>query len=898
MSEDGFAPDEWDPPALNRVLPFPPPILFEVSVRDSGPLLGFLLEGWQFYRGFRHDPWFQEWFLWAGLWLAVLWTINALIRPQGRRLLLWIPVLGRHFLLLLVSRMIWRPVPVRRIVGQLERRSPIDGRAGGAVGVKGSGEAASTRRAGELPGRNGLGTAASKKKTSWTEPVVSHVSKRIIDRVERAARLSPLARRGWFTIMLPRDIGRMLMANITVDEDGVLDTSGIVGPRWLRWAISRARAREHLVALLWLSDTGNLDLYDPEAREGVWAARQELFARPDHRMSLYLRVRPFPIAEIVRAAGPVGAEAAEWAKTLVQRRLLMAVPAARRSILEHRLMGLLGVSDDQPGRLGNAGMFGVRLGEEDVDDLGTDSWGVLFRPSLAISPRGLEVETGENDPDPIGMAPDQPEAGNPGVRRYRTYALTGLPSRLRVGWTEPLTGRRILCDLAIHLTPVADSWAEIVLGLKGAWWGGMTLGRAKYAQAAAQAARTLALVRRRESKVLSVGIYATVAETQTPTAELALVEMVGRENFMAPMFDQLAARVATEPTGRDPLGQTWWTDSQTIAAATMGGGGIWVPGCTLVGEAPRSNEPVGGNLWWEGDETSLLFVAGRSGSGKTNAEQAFAGRHLEPHPDHWLAKYPPPVIVAYMKPFDEWAGFCKRFNGKHYSLGPNWREVLGPKFCMAPMDAPVVAFNMSGIPLPQRGEFLEELEPWVIAHQARYRFRRPLLYIIGEAWAMKPGHLQQFALQVRALRIGLIVDTQYIDHLLSTEARDVVRSASMFLLMRLRTGERKVLEEMLDIGDAGMKFLAQIARPNTLTGGSAVVKGKGIFEAHGLRTTLQVKRFGFEIPLLNQTSPTLRDDDLDEELDALSLDESLDTESVLLHSGNGKQLAAGGRWKQ
>jgi hypothetical protein len=394
------------------------------------------------------------------------------------------------------------------------------------------------------------------------------------------------------------------------------------------------------------------------------------------------------------------------------------------------------------------------------------------------------------------------------------------------------------------------------------WWRGLSMGAEKYALAQVQALRTVNMIRRRRSSALRVGVYATVAESQTPAAELALKEMVGRENFRVPALEQLEARMATEPTARDPLNQRFWTDSQTVAAAWPGTGGIWVEGCVLVGESTRSNEPVGWNPWWIGDETSVGVILGRSGSGKTNLEQALAGRMIQPHPDHWLAKRPPPVIVAYLKPYDEWEAFCRQFHGRHYRLtAENWRWALGD----APMDASVVAFNIVDLPDVEQVLFMTDLEHWVEAHQKPHRFKYPLLYIIGEAWAWAQDpqmakHLQKYALQVRTLGIGLVVDTQRVRHLLETVAGDLLESASMFCLMRLKTSERAYLQDQVDIGDEGMRFLAQIAQPNTLAGGIAVVKGRGVIEAHGLRTTLQVRRFGFEAPLLDQTNPRLRDD--------------------------------------
>jgi len=818
LADDSFAPDEWDPAQLWRHLPFPPPVVVDLSVFDTGPLLVFLVEATLYYRGWHASlPW---WFPWAVGAASLLWLVHVCVRPKRRRLLAWLPVLWRYFALWACAPWLMRPIPYR-----------------------------------------------------WAR------------RIHRGGVV------GRWTILLSRDQGRTRLANVTVDDDGVIDASAgaRANPpvRFVRWLFALARGQEWLVRLVWVSDTGSLDLLDPEAREGVWAARDELLRRPDHRLAIYLRTRPFPVRELLLAAGEVGAaaDAAQdgraserqeallgggedilaWAATQVQRRVLLAVPAARRTILNRRLLDLLGVGD-QGGKLSRAGLAGRVLDRDEVLTLLADAWGPDLSPAVAISPNRIEVETGGQDPAPLGDAPEQPAAGNPGVRRHRTYVVRGLLDRIYVGWTEALTGRNIHGDVVMHVEPISDSWAEAVLGLKAVWWRGLSLGAEKYALAATQALRTLNLIRRRRSAAIRFGMYATVAETQAPAAELALKEMVGKDNFSVPTYEQLQARIATEPTGRDPLDQKFWTDSQVAAMAWPGTGGIWVPGCTLIGESIRSHEPVGCNLWWEGDEAPIMFVAGRSGSGKTNGQQLFVGRHIRPHPEHWLAQHPPRVVVAYVKPWHEWWAFCKHYGGHHYALTTeSWRQALAE----APLDSPVVAFNMRGIRIEQRGEFLDALERWVTRHQRGRRKKYPLIYVVGEAWAMKPGHLQQLALQdARALQIGLIVDTQFVDHLLRSDARDVIRTCGSFALMRLRKGERAILQEMFDIGEEGMKFLAQIAQPNTLSGGIAAVKGRCIFEAHGLRTQMQFRRFGFEAALLDQTNPRLLSDDyLDAEAD-------------------------------
>jgi hypothetical protein len=120
-------------------------------------------------------------------------------------------------------------------------------------------------------------------------------------------------------------------------------------------------------------------------------------------------------------------------------------------------------------------------------------------------------------------------------------------------------------------------------------------------------------------------------------------------------------------------------------------------------------------------------------------------------------------------------------------------------------------------------------------------------------------HLQQMALQVRTLGITLLVDSQFADHLYRSEAaRDVIRGASMWMLLRLNKSERRDLSDLLDISPIGMNFLAQVAQPQTLSGGRAKVRGRGLMHAHGLTTTVQVLRLGYLQRLLDETNPRLR----------------------------------------
>jgi len=669
--------------------------------------------------------------------------------------------------------------------------------------------------------------------------------------------------RGRLAVLLPPRLGQVFHADLEVDADGVLDTSGVLGPRWLRWLLAASRGREPLVALLRLSESGSLDLLDPEDRVGVWADRLALLRDPGHSLSLYIQMRPFPPELLAQAAGPVADEACELAEGLVRRQLLMAVPAGTHRVLHRRLRALLG-SEAQPGLLAQAALAGERLGHAEVEALLDDAYGPRGAdgrrsPSLTLSPRRFLIETGTDDPPPL--TEDGPAPAPHGVRSYRTLVATDLPSRLAVGWTWPVTGGRVLADVAIHLRIVPHWYADAWLQFKASWWNGLKLGARRYARAAAQAERTLDLLRHRETSVWDAGVYVSVAETQGPDAEQAMETMLGRRNFSVPLLFQREGRQATEPFGRDPLGMRFWTDSHTIAAAWPSAGGIWVPGCTLLGVCARSPEPVGWNPWWEGDETSVGCILGRTGSGKTNTEMALVGRMLRPHPDHVLARRPPPAVVAYYKPYDEWAPFCQRFGGEHYRvLDGTWREVLDA----APIGTlPIVAFNLTRLSRGAQTDFLRQLSDQVMEFQERKEFTEWLLYVVGEAWLMAKTeagaeHLQQMALQVRTLGIGLLVDSQYPDHMTRSDARDVIRSASMVTLMRLNVSERRELGELLGLSPTAARWLAQIAQPQTLEGGQATVKGLGLIRAHGLLTTVQVTRLGFERELLDQTNPRLR----------------------------------------
>ena len=247
MADDGFAPDEWDPPQLSRHMPFPPPVVFDLDVFDTAPLLFVLLEA-----GLRYNGWHGElpsWFVPAVAAFCAVWLANALIRPQDGGCSPGCPCWGAT-------------------CGYGRRRPCCCARS------RIAGPSACTAVGWSASGRSYSGAT-------------------------RAARAGQ------------RDHRRRRRAGHSAGSGA----SRLV--RFVRWLLAIAQGQETLVQLLWVSDTGSLDLLDPEAREGVWAARQELLARPDHRLSLYLRVRPFPLDDVVRAAGPVGeaSELREWATT-------------------------------------------------------------------------------------------------------------------------------------------------------------------------------------------------------------------------------------------------------------------------------------------------------------------------------------------------------------------------------------------------------------------------------------------------------------------------------------------------------------------------------------------------------------------------------------------------------
>lgn len=115
-----FALDEWDPPALSKHMPFPPPLPIPVigdrfSAIDTIPLALAIIQGLLGFQAFHRYDWWQPWFL-VVAWAAIaLWIINAAIRPQHRRLLFWIPVVIGYAKLWVYARWIWKPISVVRV---------------------------------------------------------------------------------------------------------------------------------------------------------------------------------------------------------------------------------------------------------------------------------------------------------------------------------------------------------------------------------------------------------------------------------------------------------------------------------------------------------------------------------------------------------------------------------------------------------------------------------------------------------------------------------------------------------------------------------------------------------------------------------------------------------------
>jgi hypothetical protein len=113
---DGFAPDEWDVPALGAHMPLPPPIAFvDLNAVDMVPFCLVGLESVLFRNAYHAASWWQPWFVWFGLVVAALWIINALIRPQNRRLFFWVPVIVGYFWLWGMSKLMWKPISVPRV---------------------------------------------------------------------------------------------------------------------------------------------------------------------------------------------------------------------------------------------------------------------------------------------------------------------------------------------------------------------------------------------------------------------------------------------------------------------------------------------------------------------------------------------------------------------------------------------------------------------------------------------------------------------------------------------------------------------------------------------------------------------------------------------------------------
>src|SRR5207302_5426644 len=198
---------------------------------------------------------------------------------------------------------------------------------------------------------------------------------------------------------------------------------------------------------------GSLDLLDPEDRAGVWMDRLALLRDLGHSISLYVRVRPFDPHALAVAAGPVWAEAEDLAEDLVQRSMLLVVPSSTTRVMERRLRALLG-TDAQDGLLALSGLDARVLSRQDKNQLLSEAYGVPFardglrKPAIELSPGRFRIETGTDDPPPIG---DMAVAASKGMRSYRTLVATGLPDRLAVGWTWPATGGQVLADVAFDL---------------------------------------------------------------------------------------------------------------------------------------------------------------------------------------------------------------------------------------------------------------------------------------------------------------------------------------------------------------------------------------------------------------------------------------------------------------
>jgi hypothetical protein len=669
--------------------------------------------------------------------------------------------------------------------------------------------------------------------------------------------------RSRWTAFLPPEIGKAIHANVAIGSRGIVDVGGplVRLPQGMRSAAIQALGKERFRALIELSTMGDVSLLSPQAKRGLWTLRLNLFGDLRWPLSLHMMTRPFPPHELEIASGPVWREAGLLARRLVRRRLILALHGGTVDVVRSRLTELCGT--DRAGKLRSAGLGYKVLGSTEIEALADDAFGKRRAPALSVAPYSFEVRTGTDDPDPI-MA-DTRLARVRGTRTWVTFAAKRLPKhKLSVGWLRTLTNGRVEGDVVLHLTPV-DRWqSQLWTKLKASWWQQVPWGKQDFAGMARQALRHMALLDERATTTIRVGLYASTPETHAEDMALALDDMLGRDNYTRPILRQQQGRQSTEPFGRDTLNMRFETDSQTVAMAGPPSGGVMVPGGIFFATAAETPEPICWNPWYRSDKAPVACIFGATGSGKTNAEMVILASILEPHPEHELAQQRVPVVVLYFKPLDEWAAFCARFDGVH--LHPeqhDWEQVLEA----APIgEVPIVAINLNDLDETTQTTFTRRFSERVMHYQRTQgeNFRRRFVYVVGEAWVLArtregAAQLQGMALRVRSLRICLILDTQYIDHLLNSAAADVLRSSSMWLLMQLDEGERDLVKKRLALSDAAFDFLVMLEQPNTLDGETAV-RGSFLGMVHGLRVKGYVERLGELARLGNQTDPAARED--------------------------------------
>lgn len=357
--------------------------------------------------------------------------------------------------------------------------------------------------------------------------------------------------------------------------------------------------------LLTVEPQGSLELMTDAERAASWHALAAGLKALTLPVQFVTQTRPESAAWLRQhAAPPIGAPlesmhasighwAAERARTLLMRRLVVACSAADVAVLVEHV-------HDVTGMLADAGLSVRECNIAEQQQVFDDVYG--RRRFYGRDARSFGIDAVD----------------------WVTLAVREWPRHSVVGWPQYIV-RGLPVDLGLYVEPDDASW----LTRNMEWFEGMAMiptADTKHHDAYADLARVEGKLKRNEDSV--------VRETMLLSMPRQHIARVGnRLRKAGALFEELtfehkAGRFATLPRGGRPaVGFTRPLDAESVAAAyPFGSGGLRMRDGCLLGVARHSPEAVTLDLLDPALLASMVVIVGTTGAGKTFLMQLLIGR--------------------------------------------------------------------------------------------------------------------------------------------------------------------------------------------------------------------------------------------------------------------------------